>query len=152
MREHGGIHDIRENEGHGAVRGGALRKIGPFELERLLELLEGEGELHAEYLHVCVPRQRPVDLDDLPLAVLEVEDVRRAQLGKHSVALGPPERDHHPGPTDRALLPGLDLAPVERETAGLFDLAPPDSPLRGVPPLARVGPDCEQPGPPRDPR
>ena len=54
-------------------------QVRPLALDRPLELVERDGERPAEGLQIR-SRERPVDVDDLPLPSLEVEDVGRARL------------------------------------------------------------------------
>ena len=73
------VDDVGEHDRDRAIDGQRSRQVRPLALDRPLELVERDGERPAEGLQIR-SRERPVDVDDLPLPSLEVEDVGRARL------------------------------------------------------------------------
>ena len=132
------VDDVGEHDRDRAIDGQRGRQVRPLALDRPLKLVERDGERLAEGLQIR-SRERPVDMDDLPLPALEVEDVARARLECFAL---PVDQLLHPGPADRPFLPGLDLGGRDREGAGLLHLSGPDRAGVAAPkPRGRVGAD-----------
>ena len=148
--EHDGrVDDVREDDRDRAVDSERSGQVRLGALERPFELVERDRQRPSESLLVR-PRERPVDVDHLPLAVLEVEDVRRAGLERPAL---PVDRLLDPRPADCPLFPGMDLSRRDREGPGLLHLLSPDRPRLFAPPeLGRVRPDHQRADMVRQPR
>src|SRR5215813_12769278 len=83
-------------------------------------------------------------MHDLPLVVLEMEDVARAPFERLP---GPVDRLLHARPADAAFFPGVDLACRDEEgTVELLELTLPNSTgLVPTPPFRRIRSDDERP-------
>src|SRR5205807_7967727 len=85
----------------------------------------------------------PMRLYDLPVAMLQPEDVGRPGFERSPFHA---DRLLHSRPADAPFLPGVDLVRSDRENASkLFDLPAPDRPrLAPTPPLGRIGSDDQR--------
>src|SRR5262249_291227 len=136
------VDDVGEDDCHGALGVRRLRNVRLSAQDDLFQLLDRDGQRSSEGLDLRL-RERPMRLDDLPLAMFEPEDVSRSRFSGLSV--------HADGlfqrcPADASFLPSVDLVcPYGEDTPKLLDLTTPNrSRLAATPPLGRVCPHDER--------